>query len=136
MAVGWIVACLLASGGIAVMVVFPDRPLEGVGAISAMIGIVLVVGLVRCRRFEITIVDGMVRFGTGPFVRRASLDEVREVHVRLATGLRRLFAVREVVLVGASPDAAVPSASPDSLVGELSTSQPEHGHARPGGGPS
>lgn len=113
--VGWVAACALISGGVALMVVFPDTLVEGLGALSAMIGVVVAAGLVRCRRFEVSVVGGALRFGTGPFVRRVIVDEVRGFDVRLATGFRRAYGEREAELALDRGSVAVPSSDPETL---------------------
>ncbi len=109
---------ILGTGG---MVVGEGTPLEAAGAAVAALGIVALVGAVRCRRWTISIGAEWILSENGPFRRAIPRRSVEGVAVRPATGLRRLYARREAVLAlpASGHRFVLPSQEPEVLVAVL-----------------
>jgi len=126
-AVGWPVGIVAIVAGIAVFVKAGSYLSEAVGALLVVIGCTLVVGLVRCRRFEVTIGERMIELKLGPFRRTLPTGCVTDTAERPASSWRPLFAPRELVLslsVETGP-LVVPTHDPDELRAALRTRDPD-----------
>jgi hypothetical protein len=116
-AIGWPVGIIAIAAGIAAYVGAASYLSEAVGALVVLIGCTLVVVLVRCRRYEVTVGRRMTELRSGPFRRTLPTACVERALERPASSWRRLFAPREVVLslsVDTRP-LIVPTHDPDEL---------------------
>lgn len=116
-AVGWLVAMLALPGGIAVFVRAGSFAGEAVGALLVVVGVTLVVLLIRCRRYEVTVGKRMIELRLGPFRRTLPAGCVEEATARRASSWRRLYAPREVALALSIETRVVivPTHEPDDL---------------------
>ena len=97
-ALGWPLAALACVGGIWLFVAAGSQILEALAALVVLAGVVLVVGLVRCRRHELTVGERMVELRCGPYRHTLPVGSIEHAEPRPATGWRRLYAGRELVL--------------------------------------
>jgi hypothetical protein len=96
--VGWPSAGILCAGGIWLVVGAASKPQEFLGALVALAGVVVAAALVRCRRYEVTIGQRTITLCCGPFRQTLPVGSIEVVQARGATGWRRLYADRELVL--------------------------------------
>jgi hypothetical protein len=96
--VGWPSAGIFSAGGIWLVVGAASKPQEFLGALVALTGVMVAAALVRCRRYEITIGERTITLCCGPFRQTLPVGSLEAVHARRATGWRRLYADRELVL--------------------------------------
>jgi len=90
---------------------------EAAAACLILIGGPLVVALIRCRRYEVTIGERRIELRLGPFRRTLPAGCVENTTERPATSWRRLYTPQEMVLnlsVDARP-LIVPTNEPDDL---------------------
>jgi lysylphosphatidylglycerol synthetase-like protein (DUF2156 family) len=123
---GWPAGIVAIVAGIATYVQTLSWAGEIMAAVLVLIGCTLVVALVRCRRYEVTVGRRMIELGLGPFRRRLPTGCVMEVEERPASSWRRFFARSEVALtlsVETRP-LIVPTRDPDELRTALRTSGP------------
>ena len=96
--VGWVSGVLAIAVGITLFV----RAQQVIGEVAAMALVVaggtLVVSLVRCRRYEVTVGERLLELRLGPFRRTLPSGCIDEATPRLATGWRRFYAQHEVAL--------------------------------------
>ena len=115
--VGWPVGMAAILAGV-MLVGRAGSPLtEAVGVVMAVVGGTLVVALIRCRRFEVTVGRKLVELRFGPFRRTLPAGGIEEARVRPATSWRSLFADREAVLklgIDTRP-VIVPTEGPEEL---------------------
>lgn len=118
---GWPLAVLATVGGIVIFVKAGSAAAEAVAAFLVVTGCALVVLLIRCRRYEITVGRRMTEARLGPFRRTVPSGCVEQAVERPATSWRRLYAPREVELslsVETRP-VVVPSHDPAELLAAL-----------------
>lgn len=94
----WAVGVLGVPTGIALMVASDGTVVGALGAFVAALSSLVLFGAIRCGRFEIEIGRQWLRTGTGPLRRRVPREMIADCVVRPATGWRRLYAEREVVV--------------------------------------
>lgn len=116
-AVGWPAGIAGIFGGIAVYAGAASVVTEAVSVLSVGLGVTLVMALVRCRRYEVTIGKRMIELGLGPFRRTLPTGCVEEAAEQPASSWRRFYAPVEMVLrlsVETRP-LIVPTHDPDEL---------------------
>ena len=114
---GWTVGVLTTAAGIAAFVKAGSTVGEAVAVGLVFIGGALVVALVRCRRYEVTVGERMIELRLGPFRRTFPAGCVEKATPRPASAWRRLYAPRELVLtlsVDTRP-VTVPTGEPEEL---------------------
>ena len=126
---GWVVGVLATAAGIAGFSRAESTVVEAVAVLLVLIGGTLVVALIRCRRYEVTIGKRMIELRIGPSRRTLPAGCVETATVRRASSWRRLYAPRELVL-SLSVDTRsliVPTHDPDdlhaALVGRAASNQ-------------
>ncbi len=97
-AVGWPAGILTNVAGIAIYVGAGSVVAEAVGAILVLIGVAIVVALIRCRLFEVTVGERITRLQLGPFRRTLPTGCVTDSVERPASSWRRFYAPRELVI--------------------------------------
>jgi len=115
--VGWPAGIAAVVAGIAAYAGAGSVAAEAVSVLSVGLGATLVMALVRCRRYEITIGRRMIELRLGPFRRTLPTGCVEEAADQPASSWRRLYASRELVL-GLSVETRaliVPTHDPDEL---------------------
>lgn len=123
MIAGWPVMILAIIGGIAAFVRARSVLPEAVGATLVLIGCILMVVLVRCRRYEVTVGRRMTELRLGPFRRTLPTACVEKASEQPASSWRRFYAPRELVLslsVDTRP-LIVPTHDPDELRAALTS---------------
>jgi hypothetical protein len=126
-AVGWPAGMVAIAVGIAAFVEAGSVAVEAVSALFVVAGSALVVLLVRCRRYEVTIGKRMIEQRLGPFRRTLPTGCVTDAAERPASSWRRLYAPRELRLdlsVESRP-LIVPTHDPDELRSALIGSERE-----------
>jgi len=115
--VGWPVGVLTIVAGLTLAGRAGGPLAEAVGAALALVGGTLVVALIRCRRFEVTVGRKLMELRLGPFRRTLPAGSIEAVRVRPATSWRRLFADREAVLRSGidSRPVILPTGEPEEL---------------------
>ena len=88
---GWELAGVCTVGGVGLAVAARGVLVEAAGVMLTVIGAVLLVGLLRCRRFEIVVGPRLLEVGAGPLRRRVPVGFVVNFERRAATSWRRLF---------------------------------------------
>jgi hypothetical protein len=123
---GWPLSLTLIAAGVTLAAISTAGPIETAGMLLAAIGGLGVVGLVRCRRFEVVVTSRMLEAGAGPFRRRLPLGFIAGTSVGPAAFWRGLYADREVTvrLHSGGRSVVVPTADPDELLAVLSTHPP------------
>ena len=114
---GWPAGIVATVAGIAGFVRAGSVVAEAAAALLVLIGCVLVVALVRCRRYEVTVGRRMIELRLGPFRRTLPTGCVEAATARPASSWRWLFAPRELVLtlsLGTRP-VIVPTHEPEEL---------------------
>jgi hypothetical protein len=99
-----------------------------VSALFVVVGCALVVLLVRCRRYEITVGKRMIELRLGPFRRTLPVACVIDAVERPASSWRRFFASRELAIalsVEARP-LNVPTREPQELRAALTGGADNH----------
>jgi len=96
--VGWPTAIAVCTAGIVLFVRAASTVVEAAAAFLILIGGSLVVALVRCRRYEISVSDRLVEMKVGPFRRCLPTGCVDAVAAGPATSWRRFFADRQLEL--------------------------------------
>ena len=116
-AIGWPVGILAIAAGIAAYVGAASYLSEAVGALLVLIGCTVVVVLVRCRRYEVTVGRRMTELRSGPFRRTLPTACVERASERPASSWRRFFAPWELVLTLSveSRPLVLPTHDPDEL---------------------
>ena len=115
--VGWPAGIVAIVAGIATFAKTAPGMGEVMAAVLVLIGCTLVVALVRCRRYEVTVGRRMIELRLGPFRRRLPTGCVEKAAARPASSWRRLYAPSELVLtlnVETRPQ-FVPTHDPDEL---------------------
>ena len=115
--VGWPTGIAAVVGGIAAYAGAGSVVGEAVSVLFVGLGATLVMALVRCRRYEVTIGQRMIELRLGPFRRTLPTGCVEEAAEQPASSWRRLYAPRELVLrlsVETRP-LIVPTHDPDEL---------------------
>jgi len=125
---GWVAGVLATVVGIAGFARAESTAAEAAAVFLVLIGATLVVALIRCRRYEVTVGKRMIELRLGPFRRILPAGCVETATVRRASSWRRLFAPRELVLTLnlGTPPVIVPTNEPDELCAALRT--PGNGH--------
>ena len=116
-AVGWPAGIVATVVGITGFVRAGSVVAEAATALLVLIGGALVVALVRCRCYEVTVGRRMIKLRLGPFRRTLPAGCVEAATARRATSWRRLYAPRELALtlsVETRP-LIVPTHDPDEL---------------------
>ena len=128
-AAGWVAAVVLTTLGISVAVNADGWMVEALGVVMAGSAGVAMVGLVRCRRFEIVVNRRFVSGRAGPLVDRLPLGMVDTTATRAATAWRRLYCHREAVLRGAGgvQTLILPSRDPQALIDAVRTAAESSG---------
>jgi len=124
--VGWPAGILAIVAGIAIYVAAGSVVAEAVGAILVLIGVALVVALIRCRLYEVTVGERITKLHLGPFRRILPTGCVEEVEERPASSWRRFYAPRELV-ISLNVDMRsliVPTLDPDELRAALRPPNP------------
>jgi len=117
MVAGWMVGILATVAGMAGFVRAESTVAEAAAASLILIGGTLVVALIRCRRYEVTVGERRIELRLGPFRRTLPTGCVEEATPRPATSWRRLYTPRELALslsVDTRP-LIVPTNEPDEL---------------------
>ena len=117
MVAGWMVGILATAAGMAGFVGAESTIAEAVAVLLILIGGTLVVALIRCRRYEVTIGERRIELRLGPFRRTLPAGCVETATERPATSWRRLYAPMELALslsVDTRP-LIVPTHDPDEL---------------------
>jgi hypothetical protein len=96
---GWPLAGACCIGGISLVVRAESKTVEGAAALGVLVGVLLVVGLVRCRRYEIVVGRRTLGLSCGPYRHTVPLGSIEKGEARAAGGWRRLYADRELELV-------------------------------------
>jgi len=116
-AAGWPAGIVATAAGISAFVNAESVMGEASGALLVLLGCTLVVALVRCRRYEVTIGQRMIELRLGLFRRMLPSGCVEEAEERPASSWRWLYAPWELVLtlsVETRP-LIVPTHDPDEL---------------------
>ena len=127
-AVGWPAAIVAIVAGITAYVGAGSFLSEAIGVCLVLIGCTLVVVLVRCRRYEVTVGQRMIELRLGPFRRTLPTGCVEKAAEQAASSWRRLFGCRELVLtlgVETRP-LIVPTRDPEELRAALSGGAESH----------
>ena len=113
----WPGAIFATVGGIAGFVRADSVAAEAVAALFVVVGCALVVSLVRCRCYELTVGKRMIELRMGSFRRTLPAGCVEKATTRPATSWRRLFSPQELVLSLSveSRVVIVPTCEPDEL---------------------
>jgi len=96
--VGWVLGVLVIVAGMAGFVRAESTVAEAAAACLILIGGTLVVALIRCRRYEVTVGERRIELRLGPFRRTLPAGCVETAKERPATSWRRLYAPRELAL--------------------------------------
>ena len=129
-ATGWPAGFVAIVAGIAVYVGAGSVVAEAVAALFVGLGATLVVALVRCRRYELTIGQRMIELRLGPFRRTLPTGCVKAAMDRSSSSWRRLYAPRELVVTLSieTPPLIIPTHDPDelraALVGDVHKDNP------------
>ena len=126
-AVGWPAGIAAVVGGIAAYAGADSVAAEAVSVLSVGLGATLVMALVRCRRYEVTIGRRMIELRLGPFRRTLPTGCAENAAEQPASSWRRLYARQELVLtlsVETRP-LIVPTSDPDQLRAVLCTKAPD-----------
>jgi len=116
-AAGWPAGIVAIVAGIAAYVGAGSVGAEAVSALFVGLGATLVVALVRCRRYELTIGQRMIELQLGPFRRTLPTGCVENAAARPASSWRRIYAPLELVLTLSieTRPLIVPTHDPDEL---------------------
>ena len=95
---GWVLGVLAIVAGMAGFVRAESMVAEAAVAFLILIGGTLVVALIRCRRYEVTVGKRRIELRLGPFRRTLPTGCVETATERPATSWRRLYAPRELAL--------------------------------------
>ena len=107
------------------MVALARTGLDVVAAVVAAAGSVAVYAVVRCRRHETVLGRTWLALATGPFRQQVPVDLVAGTEQRPATGWRRLYGDRELVLrLTMGQEIAVPSREPEEITAALAALAP------------
>jgi hypothetical protein len=125
-AVGWPVAILACAAGVLLYARAGSTVVEAAASLLALVGVSLVGGLARCRRYEITLGKRMIELRAGPFRRILPVGTVDAAKAGSATSWRRVFADRELELTlsVSAQKTIVPSNNPDELRAALRMANP------------
>jgi hypothetical protein len=117
-AFGWELAGVCTVGGVGLAVAAKGALVEAVGVVLTLIGSVLLVAMLRCRRFEIVVGPRLVEAGAGPLRRRIPVGFIERSETREAGSWRRLFAETEIVfwLTARERMLVVPTRDPAALI--------------------
>jgi len=120
-ALGWPLGLICTVGGVMVAGRASVFAAELFGAIAAAIGGVMIVALVRCRRFEIVLGGRLLTVGAGPLLRRVPVGLIGRVDERAATSWRRFYADRELVLrlTAGAREVVFPCNHPEELLSAI-----------------
>jgi hypothetical protein len=115
--VGWMVGVLATVAGMAGFVRAESAVAEAAAVCLILIGGTLVVALIRCRCYEVTVGERRIELRLGPFRRTLPSGCVEAAMARPATSWRWLFAPRELVLTLSleTRPVIVPTHEPDDL---------------------
>jgi hypothetical protein len=116
--VGWPVVVASAVTGVVLAARASSRPaVEVLGVALAVVGALLIAGLVRCRTFETVVGRRLLTVGVGPLRRRVPIGLIEATEVRGARSWRRLFAASELELVlsAGRGSVTVPTRDPEAL---------------------
>jgi hypothetical protein len=121
---GWPLGLACAVGGVIVAGKAQVFAVELLGAVAAALGGVMIVALVRCRRFEIVLGARLLTVGAGPLLRRVPVGLVDTVKERAATSWRRLYSDRELALhlTAGSREVIFPCNLPEDLLSTIQSS--------------
>ena len=116
-AAGWPAGIVAIVAGIAAYVGAGSVGAEAVSALFVGLGATLVVALVQCRRYELTIGQRMIELQLGPFRRTLPTGCVENAAARPASSWRRIYAPLELVLTLSieTRPLIVPTHDPDEL---------------------
>ena len=117
-------ATIAAAGlfsGLGFILVGQGEAAEVAGTLALVLGGLTAFFTVRCQRFETTVGSVRTEVGAGPFRIFFATGAIEHLQQRPATGWRRLFADREVLVeVGSGPGRVlVPSRRPEELIEAL-----------------
>ena len=135
-AAGWVLGVLTTAAGMAAFVRAESTVAEAAAACLILIGGTLVVALIRCRRYEVTIGKRRIELRLGPFRRILPTGCVEEATPRPATSWRRLYAPMELALTLSLETRTViaPTHNPNdlraALVGRAASDQLSAPHPR------
>jgi hypothetical protein len=123
--VGLLLGVLLLVGGFAEAIWADGTSGRVAGPLLVMAGGILVIAVVRCRAYEITVGTARTEAGTGPFRETIPTGSIESTELRPASGWRRLYADEEVLLHldTGSGEAVVPSRDPAALHSAISEPQ-------------
>jgi hypothetical protein len=127
--VGWPLGVLGAFAGTALVAAGSSFALEILGVLVAGCCGLILVALLRCRRFEIVLGTRMLMVAAGPIRRRVPVGYIETMEIRRASSWRRLYADRELALglrVG-TESVVFPSEEPEELIRAVESEQAERG---------
>jgi hypothetical protein len=132
-AVGWEVAGVCTVGGVAIAVVSRGPVVEAAGVMLTLVGVVMLVALLRCRRFETVVGRKLLEAGAGPFRRRVPVGYIERCDEREASSWRALFSDREIVLWLTARDRmlVIPTRDPESIITAIGQAQGGVGFGAP-----
>jgi hypothetical protein len=115
---GWIIGIGCFISGVAIAISPLANWADIAGPALACFGAAIVMALVRCRHFEITVGDKLVTAGAGPFHRSVPVGAVEKLSKRPATSWRKLYADYELALTVtvSSGVVVIPSSDQEELV--------------------
>jgi len=96
--VGWVLGVLAIAVGITLFVRAELVAVEVSAMALTVIGGTVVVLLIRCRRYEVTVGERLLELRLGPFRRTFPSGCINEATPRSASGWRRFYATRELVI--------------------------------------
>ena len=124
--VGWPLGLACAVGGVGLAGKASAFAVELIGVVVAAASGILLVALVRCRRFEIVLGARLLTVGAGPLLRRVPVGLIERLEESSASSWRRLYSGREVVAHLTVGDRVLvfPSHDPQELLSAIAALQP------------
>jgi hypothetical protein len=125
---GWPLGLACAVGGVALAARASGFAAELSGVVAAALGSVMIVALLRCRRFEIVVGARLLTVGAGPVLRRVPVGLIDRVEDRAGTSWRRLYSDRELVLglTAGTREIVIPCNQPEELLSTIQTASRSH----------
>ena len=129
--VAWGLGTALAAAGVALAAVHDGTALEPVGMFLGLAGVIAIIAVWRCGRWETVVGSARLTCGAGPFRHRVPLGFIADVGHRPASGWRRAFAAEEVVveLVNGLDPLRMPSCDPATLIAAVDAAVERDGSA-------
>jgi hypothetical protein len=117
-ALGWSSSSLGIIGGLALAGLAEGGLAEIAGPVVVVLGGVVLAATWQCRLYEVTRGTARIEIGTGPFRDTLATGAMESVAHRPASGWRRCFSDREVVLrfaIGRKREHVVPTRDPEAF---------------------